>query len=237
VLAGLVLLLFINRYKDDVNAGLAPAPVLTADRLIPAGTSGSEVVAGKHFEAVAVPTDKLEAGAVTAAADLTGKVAVNEVLPGEQILASDFAAAGDPIRSRLTKTERAVQIPIDGVAGMIGTLRPGDRIDILAAFNGGGGNAGGSAAASAVRPLIDDVRVMAIGQGSVILESTDRQAGKLAFAADNAKLYFLLRPLVGAKDSKPTVVGQSSINEFEISGSVTDTEDGQTFSITGQAGE
>src|SRR5215208_6483681 len=53
-LAGLVLLVFINQYKDDVNAGLAPAPVLVADRVIPRGTAGSEVITGKLFKPSAI---------------------------------------------------------------------------------------------------------------------------------------------------------------------------------------
>src|SRR3712207_5877317 len=66
-LAGLVLVVFINRYKQDVNAGLAPAPVLVADRLIPRGTAGDEVVTQKLFKPSAVPEENVRPGAVTQA--------------------------------------------------------------------------------------------------------------------------------------------------------------------------
>src|ERR671919_1603939 len=78
-LAGLVLLVFINRYKDDVNAGLAPAPVLTADRLIPRGTAASEVITNKLFKPAAVAEENMRPGAVTQAAQIVGKVAVRDV--------------------------------------------------------------------------------------------------------------------------------------------------------------
>lgn len=219
-LAGLTLLVFVNRYKDDVSAGLAPSPVLTADRLIPRGTAGNEVIAGKHFEAAAVPTEKIQTGAVTSAAELRGKIAVRDVLPGEQIVAADFALAGDPIRSRLTKNERAVQIPIDKVHGLLGTLRAGDRVDILAAFNAA--NSATGSGTPLLEPLVRDVRVMSVATGSVILETTDRQGAKLAFAADNARLWFLLRPPVGATDSKSGPVSQESLRDFEVSGTTGD---------------
>lgn len=205
---GLVLLVFINQYKKDVSASLAPAPVLTADRLIPQGTAGNEVIAGKLFKATALATEDIKPGAITQAAEIQGRTAIRTVLPGEQITAADFALDGDPIRSRLTRTERAIQIPVDKIHGLLATLRAGDRVDILAAFNSTNQNGSGT---PTLQPLTRDVRVMAVSTGSVILETTDRQGTDLAFAADNAKLWFLLRPPVGAKDSNVGPVTQDSI--------------------------
>src|SRR5215212_10208996 len=74
VLAGLILLVFVQNYKQNVDAGLAPAPVLTADRLIPAGTAGNEVISQKLFRPTAVAVTNRKAGAVTQAADLQGGV-------------------------------------------------------------------------------------------------------------------------------------------------------------------
>src|SRR5688500_12125970 len=63
-LAGLVLLVFIDQYKEDVNAGLAPAPVLIADRLIPRGTAASEVISNKLFRPGTVAEENIRPGAV-----------------------------------------------------------------------------------------------------------------------------------------------------------------------------
>jgi Flp pilus assembly protein CpaB len=234
-LAGLVLLVFMNRYKDDVNAGLMPSPVLVADRLIPRGTSASEVISEKLFKPSAVAQENIRPGAVTQASQITGKVAVREVLPGQQITVADFAAAADPIRSRLTKRERAIQIPIDQIHGMLTTVRAGDRVDILAAFNAT--NATNGSGTPTLEPLVRDIRIMQNTGSSVILETTDQQGAKLAFAADNAKLWFLLRPPVGATDSKPTSVSQDSLKEFELSVTSEETENGGTVTITGKATE
>ncbi len=231
-LAGLVLLVFINRYKDDVNAGLVPAPVLIADRLIPRGTAGDEVVTGKLFKPSAVAEENVRPGAVTQASQLAGRVAVRNVLPGQQITAADFAALGDPIRSRLTKKERAIQIPIDAIHGLLGTLRTGDRVDILAAFNANG--AATAAGTPTLEPLVRDIRVMRNMGSSVILETTDEQGAKLAFAADNAKLWFMLRPPIGATNSKPSSVSQDSLKQFELTVTSKETEDGGTVTITGE---
>lgn len=233
--AGLVLLVFINRYKQDVNAGLAPAPVLTADRLIPRGTSAGEVITGKLFEPTALPAESVRPGAVTQASQILGKVAVRDVLPGQQITVADFAALADPIRSRLAKTERAIQIPIDKIHGLLTTVRAGDRVDILAAFNASSATTGSGT--PTLEPLVRDIRIMRNNADSVILETTDREGAKLAFAADNAKLWFLLRPPVGAKDSKPSTVSQDSIKPFEVTVTSKETADGGTVTITGTEGE
>jgi Flp pilus assembly protein CpaB len=232
-LAGLVLVVFINRYKQDVSAGLAPAPVLTADRVIPRGTAANEVIAEKLFKPTAVPEEKVRPGAVTQASQITGRVAVRDVLPGQQITMADFASVADPIRSRLTKRERAIQIPIDKVHGLLTTVRAGDRVDILAAFNSTSTTTGSGT--PVLEPLVRDIRVMQNSGDSVILETTDQQGARLAFAADNAKLWFLLRPPIGATDSKQTSVSQDSLKQFELTVKSEETENGGTVTITGEA--
>jgi Flp pilus assembly protein CpaB len=234
-LAGLVLLVFINQYKNDVNAGLAPAPVLTADRLIPRGTAAGEVITNKLFKPMAVAEENVRPGAVTQASQIVGKVAVRDVLPGQQITVADFAALADPIRSRLSKRERAIQIPIDKVHGLLTTIRTGDRVDILAAFNST--NATTGSGTPTLEPLVRDIRIMRNTGDSVILETTDVEGARLAFAADNAKLWFLLRPPVGATDSKSTSVSQDSLKQFELSVTSKETEDGGTVTIKGEATE
>ncbi len=232
-LAGLVMLVWMNHYRDDVSAGLAPEPVLTADRLIPRGTAAGEVITQKMFKSAAVAEEQIQTGAVTQAAQIAGKVAVRDVLPGQQITVADFAADADLIRSRLSKRERAIQIPVDKVHGMLTTVRPGDRVDILAAFNANSATTGSGT--PTVEPLARDVRIMQNVGDSVILETTDQQAAELAFAADNAKLWFLLRPPIGATDGKPKSVSQDSLKEFELTVSSKSSDEGKTVTMSGTA--
>jgi Flp pilus assembly protein CpaB len=208
--------------------------VLTADRLIPRGTAAGEVITEKLFKANAIPADNVRPGAVTQASQIVGKVAVRDVLPGQQITLADFAATADPIRSRLTKRERALQIPIDKIHGLLGTIRTGDHVDILAAFNATSATTGSGT--PTLEPLVRDIRIMQNTGDSVILETTDVQGAKLAFAADNAKLWFLLRPPVGATDSKSSSVSQDSLRQAEATSAANDTGAGGTVPITGQQG-
>jgi Flp pilus assembly protein CpaB len=223
-LAGLVLLVFVNNYKQNVDKGLAPAPVLTADRLIPAGTAGNEVISQKLFRPAAIAESDRKLGAVAQAADLQGKVAVRDILPGQQLTAADFAAGADSIRSRLSKTERAIQIPIDKIHGLLGVIKAGDRVDVLAAFNSTAGSNGSGA--PRLQPMIRDLRIMAVVGGSVIVETTDKEGAKLAFAADSAKLWFQLRPPVGATDSNYGPITEDQLaNGKPVTSSAGQTED------------
>lgn len=205
LLAGMVLVVYLNRYKQSVNEGVAATPVLVADRLIPKGSAGSAVVDERLFRPTALAEQDLHAGAITDAALIRDKVATRDILPGQQITAADFAAAADPLRGQIERTQRAVQIPIGASNGLLGTVRPGDRVDVLVAWSGGSAN--GGEGKQMLQTLMRDVKLLATplpGQpgGDVILELTDRDAAKMAFASDNGKLWFLLRPPTGAKDSR-----------------------------------
>ena len=217
LLAALVLVVFVTQYRNSVSASVAPTPVLTADRLIPAGTAGSQVITEKLFEPATIAKEDLRPGAITDIAAIRGMVAVNEVLPGQQITRADFSAKADPIRSRLAKDERAIQIPIDKVHGLIGTVRPGDRVDILAAFNAMNSRTGSGT--PTLQPLMRNVRIMAAPgynatvTGSVILQLPADEAARVAFAADNGTLWFLLRPTVGATDAPARPVSEDSLRK------------------------
>ena len=227
-LAALILLVYLNQYKSDVNAAVAPAPVLVADRFIPQGTSGTEVATEKLFRPAAVAEQDRRAGAISDASAIAGKVAARPILPGQQITATDFSAVGDPIRSRIQGIERAVQIPMDKIRGLGGVVKVGDRIDILATFNAV--NNGNGVGTPALQPLMRNVRVMTVGAGSIILQLADRDAAKLAYAADNAKLWFLLRPPVGAKDSKATPVTRQSLSlgqPIDVTAAIKQSEQGR----------
>jgi Flp pilus assembly protein CpaB len=210
LLAGLVLLVFLNRYKESVNADVAPAPVLVADRLIPKGTSGSVVISEKLFRPAAVAEQDLKIGAVSDAVAMKGRVATREILPGQQITATDFADLADGIRSNIAQTQRAIQISINGAQGLAGNLRAGDRVDVLASPSAAP-TAGQPAGRPEMGVMMRNVLVLASGTSDIIFQATDKQAAQLAFAATNGKLWLMLRPPVGAKDSKPFVITQESL--------------------------
>jgi Flp pilus assembly protein CpaB len=218
-LAGIVLLAFISQYKDRVQGGTVEHSVLIADRLIPKGTSGAVVVSDGLFKPTTVQGENLQAGALSSAAALGGKVATRDIYPGQQIAAADFASDADPLRGQLSGDQRAITVALDSAHGLVGQVRAGDAVDVLAGFNAASSTTGRGR--PQLRTLIQDVRVLKTPAGDVKAGANDTkdltvrvtadQAAQLAFAADNGKVWFVLRPPAGAKDVRPSSVTLDSL--------------------------
>jgi Flp pilus assembly protein CpaB len=213
-LAGVLLLAFISRYKHDVQSGTVERSAVIANRLIPKGTSGSVVVSEGLSKATSVQQDNLLAGALTSAAGLDGKVATRDIYPGQQITAADFASNADPLRGELTGDQRAIAVPIDSAHGLIGEVRAGDTVDVLAGFNAASSMTGRGQ--PELRTLVQNVLVLKVPAAggtstgnsaqNLTVRVTANQAAQIAFAADNGKVWFILRPPAGATNDRPSSV-------------------------------
>jgi Flp pilus assembly protein CpaB len=215
-LAGLVLLAFTAQYRDSVRGGTVQRTVLVADRLIPKGTSGDVIVAGGLFKPTSVQQDSVDAGALVSASALAGKVATRDVYPGEQLAASAFLAGADPLRGQLRPDDRGISLALDAPHAMGGEIRAGDHVDVLAGFNAT--NARTGQGRPELRTLLQDVLVLGApattagsSNGTVTVRVGQADAPKLAFAADNGKLWLVLRPPVGAKNRPPSSVTLDSL--------------------------
>ena len=100
-----------DRYRHRVNLGCGgggcPTPILVAKQLIPKGTTGSRIARQSMYAATTLPPNDIEVGAIADPAYLNGRAAAVDILPGEQIIASDFASAlrGVPSMTVLVATE------------------------------------------------------------------------------------------------------------------------------------
>jgi Flp pilus assembly protein CpaB len=219
VLAGLVLVAFLSHYRTSVRGGTAATPALVAGSLIPKGTSGDNVIGEKLFTPTTLPQDQVKDGALADTSTLAGKVAIQDIYPGQQITAADFASKADPVRGKLSGDQRALAVPLDAAHGLIGEIRTGDRIDVLAGFNSVNGRSGQGR--PVIRTMLQNVLVLKVPQvdggvggtdtANITIRVTDREAAAMAYAADNGKVWFVLRPPAGASQSPP-----SSVNLEEL---------------------
>jgi Flp pilus assembly protein CpaB len=216
VLAALVLAVFLSQYRDSVRGGTAPTTALVAGSLIPKGSSGDTVIDQQLFKPTALAEDQLVDDALLDTAALAGKVATRDIYPGQQIAAADFAAKADPVRGQLTGDQRAISVPLDGAHGLIGEIRSGDRVDVMAGFNTR--NSGDGTGSPVIKTLMQNVLILSVPEdadrssnrqgrtSNLTVRVTDRGAAQLAFAADNGKVWFVLRPPAGASQQKPSTV-------------------------------
>ena len=219
VLAGILLLVYLNRYRDSVRGQTADTPVLVAKRLILKGTSGTEVAKRDQYQAAELPRDEIKEGAIADPAYLSGRVAVNDVLPGQQLTTADFTEeSSSSVTTRLAGPQRAISVEVDNVHGSLSQLQAGDRIDIYIA-TGGGSN--GQSLVKLFRP---NIYVLAVpgttggreltqtpGGGNLILQVLARDAADFAWAADNTQLWFVLRPTSGATPTRPDTATAATV--------------------------
>lgn len=217
ILAAGLLIIFIQSYRSSVAAEGEAAKVLVATGLIEQGSSGEALSDERKLRTTSVRADQLKAGAVTDASLLRGKVAVQDVLPGQQLVATDFAPARNTVRANLRGEHRAINIPVDAIHGMTGSIATGDRVDVLAGFSA----ETGGVSRPIVKQILKDVLVLraggavnaegqSLGQG-VVLRVGAKDVADVAYASDNGKLWLILRPGAGVREAPEDLVTLESV--------------------------
>jgi Flp pilus assembly protein CpaB len=221
LLAGILILIYLNGYRSSVKAEGAPVRVLIAQQNIPKGTSGTVIASKGLFKTTTMRESQLLDGAFSDPTNLNGKVATREIYKGAQLTAAAFSAGGETLAAGLTGQERLLSVPLDTAHGLIGELEAGNHVDVFAGFNVVPLNADGTPVAGGqsrpvLRRIMSDIPVVEVaakngglGSGSttkVVLRLTEVEAAKLAFASDNGKVWLALRPGAGAESAQPSVV-------------------------------
>lgn len=225
LLAAAVFVGYLHRYRSTVNESAAPMTVLVAKDFIEEGTPGNVVGSEGFFQTASTPKDDLKEGAISDPDSLRGLVAKNDIYPGQQLTVADFSpTAADALTNEIVGEERAISMALDSAHGMIGNVRPGDRVDVYGAFNVRRLRPDGTVDPDAVeRPvlklLVEDVLVLDSPEASkagfgtstqqtsnVTVRVAHEQAARLAFSSENGKVWIVLRPRTGAKPTPPDLV-------------------------------
>jgi Flp pilus assembly protein CpaB len=218
VLAGAFLMVFLSQYRARVTDGTL-VNVAVAKSLIEKGSSGDVIVDKGLFEIQQIRKSQLDSGAVTNPATLRGKVATDDIFPGDQMTGSDFKVGTDSIAGKITGFERAVSIPLDSAHGSIGEIGTGDHVDVLAGFTVQGAYRG----RPALRTILQNALVLKAPSEvktrgasvnktqNVVIRATDKKAAQIAYAVDNGKVWLTLRPKAGAESSPPSTVALETL--------------------------
>jgi Flp pilus assembly protein CpaB len=208
VLAAILLVVYLNRYRSSLNSSNATVSVLVAKNTIQKGAPGALVASTRQFQVADIARRDLKAGAITDPGTLAGMVAAHDIYPGQQFTTSDFQVApAGSLQTRLTGNQRAIAIPFDSAHGLSGGITDGDHVDVYVGVNVVG-TAGGQPALKLLMQNALVLRTAATGapSGTVVLRGTGRQTAELAWAADNGKLWLVLRPASGAKPALPGLI-------------------------------
>ena len=214
VLAAILLVVYLDRYRARVGGENAPTPVLVAKQYIPAGTPGTLIASGTMYAPTTLPRKEVEVGAIADPQYLSGRAASIEIFPGQQFTATDFAASDTAsVDSQITGPQRAVSISIDAVHGSLSQIMPGDAVDMYIGLGGTGPSGQGL-----VKLFAPNVKVITTpsvpgpaGGSNLILLVNTQDVPKFLYAADHSQLYFAIRPVVGAKKTADATATAASI--------------------------
>ena len=211
VVGAVMLVTYVSGVDRRAADGMDPTTVLVVVAPIAAGTPAealSKLVADKVLPKTAV-TD----GALTSVADIKGLVATTDLQPGEQLLASRFAAAADIAAegpAQAPAGRQLVSIMLDPQRSLGGHLGPGSKVAVfvsltdpdtttltlrnvlVTSIQGGvstetkDGEAADPADASEPVPATSVMVTMAV---------TPAQATKLVFGAEHGTVWLSLEPL------------------------------------------
>src|SRR5437763_11608784 len=201
LIAGLAILVYLNRYRQNLQSGTTPVTVLIARQTIPRGTPGSVVATKRLFTATTIRESQLREGAFSDSASLTGRIATKEIAPGSQLTAADFSTSSSALAATLTDRERIVSIPLDQAHGLSGDVEVGNHVDVYGAFNvipigPDGTPLNGGQSRPVLKLIVPNVPVAAISAvGSTIgsksshvsLRVNDTEAGEPAFSSEKGK--------------------------------------------------
>jgi Flp pilus assembly protein CpaB len=117
---------------SEVAKGLVG--VFFAARDIPQGTPGSTLQADGLVKK-RVPADTVIRGAISKRQSISGTVATQNILEGQQISTRGFGPiAASGVLARISGSQRAVQLAGDKNQVLDGTLKPGDHVDVFATW-------------------------------------------------------------------------------------------------------
>ncbi|MFL5953775.1 MAG: Flp pilus assembly protein CpaB [Gaiellaceae bacterium] len=196
ILAGLLLLLYLNHYRNSVNANAKDAPVLVAKSLIPRGTPGALIAQKGLFTTQALAHSAVKAGAIVDPAYLSGRVTTSDIYPGQQLTVADISVGvTDALPSQISGRQRAFALSVDGARGLVGFVNNGDHVDIYYETA-----AAGTTDLALLAANVTILRAPAKDQPTVI-GADAVLAQKLALAVDTGTLWFLLRPAAQAHEA------------------------------------
>ncbi len=223
VAAGLTMF-YVTNYQRNVRKDETNVQVFVAKVDIPAGLSGADVASRRMMSKSDVVRRAVVPGAISNPAQLATLVTTEPIYAGEQVSTRRFSSpAQRGILAQLTGVQRAIAIPGNKNQLLAGTLKNGDKIDLVATFEVPEGSS-----SHVTRIVLRNIEVLRAPSGTegeaaskissdtagfaVMLKVTDTQVQKLHWVFTAATAWHLeLRPGTEAADSPENVESWYSV--------------------------
>lgn len=124
-----------------------------------------EIVDESKLEVVEKPSEFIQPEAIQNPTEIVGQIALAPIKKGEQLLNTKlvFPDKSTGLSMQVSPGKRAATIPVNEVQGVAKLVKPGDRVDVVAAVDDGEG----LNKVRKIRTVIQDAPVLATGQSIV----------------------------------------------------------------------
>jgi Flp pilus assembly protein CpaB len=225
LVAALLTTFYVANYKRHVRQSESTVKVYVATRDIPQGTPGTDIVGHGWLGLQDVVQRTVVPGAISSPDQIRNLLTTQAIYAGEQVTARRFAGhAEQGVRSLLHGNLRAISLAGTDEELLVGTLKEGDHVDVLANLK-----TGSCITCFASRIVGRDLLVLRAAQSSttkvagqnasVLLAARERKTvQQVWFAVQNSSGWALvLRPVAGAADSPEDVENLDSVLRDNVS--------------------
>jgi Flp pilus assembly protein CpaB len=217
LLAVLLTTFYVTNYKRHVQHAQAQVTVLVAAKDIPVDTQGSQLISGTWLTKQSVPRRQVVPGAISNPNQLSNLIATEPIYAGEQVTTRRFGTPAERgVRAQIKGTQRVVEIDGDAHQLLAGTLRAGDHVDVVGAWElQSPVTSTATTDARVARVFIRDALVLSApsapaksasitpsGGYSVQLRLTDAESQRLEWMYANGKWRLEIRPAQSANGSR-----------------------------------
>jgi Flp pilus assembly protein CpaB len=219
----LLVLLYVTSYRKNVQHGADLVTVFVASRDIPEGTPGTTLAGGGYLRKESVLRRSVVPGAISRTSQIADLASASTIVSGEQVSVRQFhPVIQQGVLASISGNGRAMTVPGDPNQLLSGTVKDGDRVDVLVDMNytirPPGAGAGSEVSGLASRIILRNLLVLraptsssggglgGTGNGtSITLALTDTQAQKLLLAMKSGSWWLVLRPVARPSDSPESV--------------------------------
>ena len=135
LLAAMLTMFYVSNYKRNVQHSETQVTVLVASKDIPVDTPGSEILSHNLLTKVSVVRRQVVPGAISRPEQLRNLIATQPVFAGEQVTTRRFGTPAERgVRAQISGKQRAIELDGDAHQLLAGTLRLGDHVDVIGAW-------------------------------------------------------------------------------------------------------
>ena len=169
-LGTLLVFLYVRGADTRADQRYDAVQVLRVVKPITAGETVEAAQAAGKIESGSVSRKELLPDALTGTEPVAGKIAVTNIYPGEQLIASKFGATGVSNGLAIPKGKIAISVNLSDPSRVAGFVNPGDKVAIFLT--------GSASKGPYTRLLLPSVQVIGAGTTTVVSTTTTTASGE-----------------------------------------------------------